>query len=317
MTSVLITGGSGSFGQAFTRELLRDKTIERIAILSRCEVRQAEMAEALNHDRLRFFIGDVRDRDRLRRAFHGVDIVVHAAALKRIEVGVSDSEEVVKTNVYGSNNVVEAAIDVGVKRAVLLSSDKAWQPVSQYGRTKAVAEGLFRDAYQGGTKFAVCRYGNIWNSRGSVVPRWRTHLQTHDWVPVTDPDATRFFMRMSEAIKLVQDTINTMKGGELNIPTLPAYRVGDLAEAMGAKQRVGGMKGHEKAHEGMCDSRTSDKARRMTVEELREVLNEDNNLHRTGPPGLHEIARQGAFTSERSYGDRRGLNPMQANQGRR
>src|SRR6185295_10344941 len=153
--------------------------------------------------RLRFLVGDVRDRDRLRRAFHGVDIVIHAAALKRIEVGFYNPSEMVATNIDGAINVIEAAMDAGVKKVVALSSDKAWQPISPYGQSKALAETLFRNAYQGQTKFACTRYGNVWRSRGSVVPRWQEALKTSDTVTVTDPDATRFFMWMDEAVDLV------------------------------------------------------------------------------------------------------------------
>ena len=275
MKSVLITGGSGTFGRAFTKRLLADPTIERVAILSRGEHAQAEMASTIADDRIRFFIGDVRDRDRLRRAFSGVDIVVHAAALKRIEVGAYCPSEMVQTNILGAVNVIEAALDAGVSKVVALSTDKAWQPISPYGQSKALAESLFRNAYQDGTKFAVCRYGNIWSSRGSVVPKWREIIgrsEAKDTVPVTDPEATRFYMTIDQAVDLVLNTIETMKGGELRIPTLPAYRLGDLAEAMGATMDIIGMPAWEKAHESMCDGNCSKDARRMSVDELREIL---------------------------------------------
>lgn len=276
MKSILITGGTGSFGQAFTEKILRDYNVARIAILSRGEHAQAEMAARFADNRLRFFIGDVRDRDRLRRAFENIEVVVHAAALKRIEVGFYNPSEMVKTNIDGAINVIEAAKDAGVKKVVALSTDKAWQPVSPYGQSKALAETLFRNAYQGsGPIFAVTRYGNVWGSKGSVVPRWRELLKTSDTVPVTDPEVTRFYMQMSEACDLVAGTISSMRGGELNIPKLPAYRLGDLATAMGAKMKIIGLPEYEKRHEGMCDGNTSDQARRMSVEELREILADD------------------------------------------
>jgi FlaA1/EpsC-like NDP-sugar epimerase len=276
VNSILILGGSGSFGQAFARHLLKDSFIERIGILSRGELAQAEMAAELKDSRIRFFIGDVRDRSRLRRAMEGFDTVVQAAALKRIEVGYYNPTEMVATNIQGGAiNVIEAAMDAGVEKCVLLSTDKAYQPISPYGQSKALAETLFRNAYQGHTCFAVTRYGNVWKSRGSVVPRWQALLRDSDTVPVTDPDATRFYMTMLEAIELVLDTIETMAGGELNIPPhLPAYRLGDLAEAMGAKMKVIGLPEWEKKHEGLRDGQTSDIARRMTVAELREALND-------------------------------------------
>jgi UDP-N-acetylglucosamine 4,6-dehydratase len=278
MKSVLITGGSGSFGQAFTEKILREYgQLERVAILSRGEHKQAEMAARFTDPRMRFFIGDVRDRDRLRRAFEGIEVVVHAAALKRIEVGYYNPTEMVKTNIDGAMNVIEAAMDAGVKKVIALSTDKAYQPVSAYGQSKALAETLFRNAYrkEGGPLFAVTRYGNVWGSNGSVVPKWRELLKSTDTVPVTDPEVTRFFMRMSEACDLVAGTIACMRGGELVIPELPAYRLGDLAIAMGARMKITGLPEWEKRHEGMSDGNTSDKARRMSVAELSDVLSED------------------------------------------
>jgi FlaA1/EpsC-like NDP-sugar epimerase len=274
MRRVLISGGAGSFGKAFVRRLLDDPSVERIAVLSRGEHAQAQMAEEFQSDKLRFFIGDVRDRDRLRRAFSGISVVVHAAALKRIEVGQYNPFEMVQTNILGAMNVVEAAIDAGVDRVVALSSDKAFQPISPYGQSKALAESIFRFGYRSnsGPSFAVTRYGNVSGSQGSVIPKWREILKTQDTVPVTDPDATRFWMFLDEAVDLVLHTIKTMKGGELNIPTLPAYRLGDLAEAMGAKMNIIGMPEWEKPHEGLDFGKTSDIARRLSVEELREML---------------------------------------------
>jgi UDP-N-acetylglucosamine 4,6-dehydratase/5-epimerase len=276
MRSALITGGSGTFGQACVRHLL-GTDVRRIVILSRGEHRQAEMRAQLPDDpRLRFFIGDVRDRDRLRRAMEGIEVVLHAAALKRIEAAVYNPMEVLRTNIMGAANVIEAATDAGVKRVVALSTDKAFEPVSAYGTSKAFAESLFLAANNTrgnhGPIFAVCRYGNVWNSAGSVVPTWRKILETSDTVPVTDPECTRFFMTIGEAVNLVLDTAMNMKGGEIAIPDLPAYRLGDLAEAMGAKMDVRGLPDWEKRHESMGPHNSSDKARRMTVEELKEWL---------------------------------------------
>jgi FlaA1/EpsC-like NDP-sugar epimerase len=258
--------------------LLEKHRPKRVIVLSRDEHKQAVMRDETVDERLRFFLGDVRDRDRLRRAFDGVDIVVHAAALKRIEVGFYNPSEMVATNIGGAQNVIEAAMDARIKKVVALSTDKAYQPISPYGQSKALAETLFRNAYRSerGPTFAVTRYGNVWGSNGSVVPRWLGILQSSDTVPVTDPDCTRFFMKMKEAVDLVVNTIETMKGGELNIPTLPAYRLGDLAEAMGAKMKVTGLPEWEKKHEGMCDGNTSDVARRMSVAELRRELGDDS-----------------------------------------
>ena len=278
MTSILITGGSGAFGQAFTHYLLsQPEPPKRLAILSRGEYRQFLMSQEIKSldytGCTRFFIGDVRDRDRLRRAFEGIDVVVHAAALKRIEVGNYNPNEVKKTNVDGAENVIEAAQDAGVKKVVALSSDKAFEPVSPYGLSKALAECLFLNANNtrgwNGPLYAVCRYGNVWRSTGSVVPIWENFIERgQDTVPVTDPDCTRFFMRMDEAVKLVWDTIITMKGGELNIPRLPAYRLGDLADAMKVKYKIIGLPDYEKKHESMARGNCSETARRMTMKEL-------------------------------------------------
>ena len=313
MKSVLVTGGTGSFGKAFVRRLLT-LPVERIAVLSRGEHAQADMRHAIGDDRVRFFVGDVRDRSRLHRAFAGVDTVVHAAALKRIEVGQYNPFEMVQTNILGAQNVIEAATDAGVQKVVFLSSDKAWQPISPYGQSKALAETMFRNANRNGPKFGVTRYGNVWGSQGSVVPKWREILKTTDVVPVTDPDATRFFMRMDEAVDLVLDTIETMRGGELNIPTLPAFRMGDLAEAMGARMKVTGLPEWEKKHEGMCDGNTSDTARRMTVQELREVLNEDG-LHHPGQGWFQASPWQGASVTQWTYSHSGGDFPVSANPG--
>ena len=275
MKSVLITGGTGSFGQAFTKRLLQDGA-ERIVILSRNEHAQAEMRERLSDGRLRFFIGDVRDHERLVRAFGGVDTVIHAAALKRIEVGAYDPIEMVKTNIGGTVNVIEAAIDAGVRRVVGLSSDKAWQPISPYGQTKALAESLLLNANnlsgQNGPRFVVTRYGNVAGSRGSVIPRWKEMKRVGmNTVPVTDPDCTRFYMRMDEAVDLVMKATKT-NSQEILIPKLPAYRLGDLADVLKVRMDVKGLPAWEKKHEGMDFGNTSDIARRMDRAELAEAV---------------------------------------------
>ena len=280
MNRVLITGGSGSFGQAMARHLLDTTDVGSVCIFSRGEHRQAEMRDKFNNDeRLRFFIGDTRDQDRLRRAMEGVDVVLHAAALKRIEVGVYCADEMVKTNVIGAMNVVAAAHDAKVKTVVALSTDKAWGGgVSPYGQTKALAESIFLQANNSSpaTKFSAVRYGNIWNSNGSVVPRWRAMISAGATeVPVTDPDCTRFFMLIGEAVQLVLDTVSNDKAAQLAIPELmPSYRIGDLAEAMGVKMRVVGLPVWERKHEGLRDGLTSDIVRKLTVNELREYLND-------------------------------------------
>ena len=202
MNSVLITGGSGFFGRTFTQYLLDNNLADRICIYSRDEYKQSVMRHDFVDDRIRYFIGDVRDLARLTRAMRGVDTVVHAAALKRIEVGHYAPEEMVQTNVHGAMNVIDAAFAAGVEKVVALSTDKAYQPVSPYGQTKALAESLFlaANASHHGPQYSVVRYGNVWKSTGSVVPVWIDLLaRGTPRVPVTDPDATRFFMTALEA----------------------------------------------------------------------------------------------------------------------
>lgn len=270
--SILITGGTGTFGRAFVRYLLgQGGRFGRIIVLSRSEHAQADMALEFDSDeRLRFFIGDVRDRDRLRRAMEGVDVVVHAAALKRIEVGHYNPNEMVKTNVLGTMNVIEAAMDAKVGKVVGISSDKAWQPISPYGQTKALGETLLLNANQTGGKsgpsFSIVRYGNIAGSNGSVIPKWRRILGNSDTVPVSDPECTRFWMLIEEAVKLVDNALSSDE--RILIPQLPAYRLADLAEAMGAKMNITGLPKWEKRHEGMDFGNTSDIARRMSVDEI-------------------------------------------------
>ena len=279
--SVLITGGSGFFGNHFIRRLLSwEKPPRRIVVFSRGEYRQFLMSKELweldKCGSLRFLIGDVRDRERLRRAMEDVEVVIHAAALKRIEVGHYNPTELIKTNVDGTVNVVEAAKDAGIKKVVYLSSDKAFQPVSPYGLSKAMGEHIVLTANNTrgarGPRYSCCRYGNVAGSTGSVIPVWRDVLTVTDTVRVTDPEVTRFWMWADEAVDLVLDTLETMPQSKPAIPTLPAYRLGDLAEAMNAKMEIVGLPEYEKLHEGMDHNNTSDVARRLSVEELRTML---------------------------------------------
>lgn len=282
MRSVLITGGSGFLGQHLTRRLFA-RGIERICIYSRSEHVQAAMRQALNEEgnpRMRWFIGDVRDPERLERAMHGVDLVLHCAALKRIELGYYAPDEMIKTNVFGTMNVIEAAARAQVGKVLLVSSDKAYQPVSPYGQSKALAESLVlaaNNVHPHGPRFAVVRYGNVWASTGSVVPTWRAAIAAGDPLKLTDPNCTRFYMTIEQACTLVLDTAKSMAGGELVIPDLPAYRLGDLLYAMtGAEDPppvlFTGLPKWEKLHESMDDERSSEHARRMSVEELRSLI---------------------------------------------
>jgi len=286
MKSVLITGATGYFGQGMVRRLLEtppDEGVWRICVFSRDEAKQATMRASLDdpEGRIRWFIGDVRDQQRLRRAMDGCDTVIHAAALKRVEVGEYNPGEMIKTNVIGTGNVIEAATDAGVQKVVALSTDKACSPVNAYGASKLLAEkqvlGANNTRGAHGPRFAVTRYGNVAGSTGSVIPNWRNALRTNHPIYITDPEATRFWMTQKEAIDLVLHAIKTMQGGDLIIPQLPAYRLGDLLDAMVIRapenlQMIGMGKG-EKLHERMIeDGPDSSQVRRMTVDELREAL---------------------------------------------
>lgn len=274
---VLITGGTGFLGHALVEKLLADGC-PRICIYSRNEYAQAKMRAHFNGSRLRWFIGDVRDRDRLERAMLSVYSVIHAAALKRIEVGVYDPDEMIETNVRGSQNVIWAARRAEVGKVILVSSDKAFSPVSPYGQSKALAESLFLNSSdpQHGPRFLVCRYGNVAGSTGSVIPTWRALIEAGKPIQITDPECTRFWMTREEAAKLVIDTLVPEQEAQgVVVPTLPAFRLGDLAEAMGAANvEVLGLPAHEKLHEWMDSEKCSGEARRMSVEELRDRLAE-------------------------------------------
>lgn len=267
----LITGATGSFGHSYVNYLL-NRNAERIVVFSRDEVKQYEMSQKFRDDRLRFFIGDVRDYSRLKRAFEGVDVIIHAAALKRIETGFYNPAEMVKTNVIGAMNVIDAAHDAGVKKVVALSTDKAFQPISAYGHSKALAESLFLNANNAsganGPKFSVTRYGNVAFSRGSVIPKW---IASGDTVDVTHPDATRFYMTIDEAVDLVAKTIETMPKNIVT-PKLSAYRIGDLAEVLGKKINIIGLPEWEKMHESMIHGESSESAYRLSLDEIHQLV---------------------------------------------
>ncbi|WP_446665342.1 UDP-N-acetylglucosamine 4,6-dehydratase (inverting) [Flexivirga sp. B27] len=257
-SSVLVTGGTGSFGKAFITRLLEDQKPSRVIVYSRDELKQWEVRQMFNDDpRLRWFIGDVRDLPRLRRAMHGVDHVVHAAALKQVDTGEYNPFEFVKTNVLGSQNVVEAAIDAGVKKVVALSTDKASSPINLYGSTKLTADKLFilgnhyAAAYP--TRFSVVRYGNVTGSRGSIVPKFRTLHDAGESLPITDMRCTRFLITLPQAVQMVLDTFDMMQGGELVVPHIPSHKVTDLAQAIapGARMHDIGLRPGEKLHEEM------------------------------------------------------------------
>ncbi|KNX37765.1 UDP-N-acetylglucosamine 4,6-dehydratase (inverting) [Luteipulveratus halotolerans] len=256
--SILVTGGTGSFGKAFITRLLDELDPARVVIYSRDELKQWEVRQKFGDDpRLRWFIGDVRDLPRLQRAMHGIDYVVHAAALKQVDTGEYNPYEFVKTNVMGSQNVVEAAIDAGVKKVVALSTDKASSPINLYGATKLTADKLFilgnhyAAAYP--TRFAVVRYGNVTGSRGSIVPKFKALHEAGESLPITDLRCTRFLITLPDAVQMVLDTFEMMQGGELVVPHIPSHKVTDLAQAIapGAKMHDIGLRPGEKLHEEM------------------------------------------------------------------
>jgi len=272
---VLVTGGTGSFGQAFVRRLLESQRDCTVRVYSRDELKQYDMAGAFAQDpRLRFCIGDVRDRDRLIRAMHGVDLVVHAAALKHVPICEFNPAEAVKTNIQGSQNVIDAAIEAGVRRTVALSTDKAVNPVNLYGATKLCAEKLFvhGNVYAGSRdiRFACVRYGNVMGSRGSVIPLFKRQAES-GVLTITDRRMTRFWLSLSEAVDLVLHAVEEMRGGEIFVPKIPSMRVVDLARAIAPDATIEevGMRPGEKLHEVLLtaeESRsTEDRGRHFVV----------------------------------------------------
>ncbi len=261
--NILVTGGTGSFGQAFVRRVLAGHEDCTIRVYSRDELKQYEMAAAMGKDsRLRFCIGDVRDRDRLERAMHGIDLVVHAAALKHVPICEFNPAEAVKTNIQGSQNVIDAAIDAGVRRTVALSTDKAVNPVNLYGATKLCAEKLFvhGNVYAGARdiRFSCVRYGNVMGSRGSVIPLFRRQAETGS-LTITDRAMTRFWLSLEQAVDLVLEAVGEMKGGEIFVPKIPSMRIVDLARAIAptAKIEEVGRRPGEKLHEVLLTAEES------------------------------------------------------------
>ena len=254
-SSILVTGGTGSFGSRFVEIMLAKYSPHRLIVLSRDELKQSEMQARFGNDtRLRFFIGDVRDRERLVRAMHDVDIVVHAAALKQIPACEYNPFEAIQTNVMGAKNVIDAAIDSGVKRVIALSSDKSVNPVNLYGATKLCAEKLCVQAnaygFPQGTIFSCVRYGNVIGSRGSVIPLFQAQ-RADGVVTVTDPKMTRFWITLDQGVELVVRCLGLMRGGEIFVPKLPSTRIMDLVEAVapGCRVEFVGIRPGEKLHE--------------------------------------------------------------------
>jgi UDP-N-acetylglucosamine 4,6-dehydratase len=266
---VLVTGATGSFGRAFVDFVARRFTPARLIVFSRDELKQYEMQQQWDLPFLRYFIGDVRDAGRLEMAMRGIDYVIHAAALKQVQAAEYNPFECIRTNVHGAENVVQAAIRCGVKRVIALSTDKAASPINLYGASKLASDKIFVAANvlagHGGTRFAVVRYGNVINSRGSVIPTFeRLISQGAKGLPITDTRMTRFIITLSEGVNVVLSSLSMMEGGELFVPKIPSIRIIDLAEAMmpGGKHEIVGIRPGEKLHEMMI----SDDDARSTLE---------------------------------------------------
>jgi len=275
-SSVLITGGTGSLGKALIKHFMENTKVRRIAIYSRDELKQHNLRNEIGDDkRLRWFIGDIRDLERLKRALHGVDFVIHAAALKQVDTGEYNPMEFIKTNVLGSQNVIDASIEAGIKKVVALSTDKASSPINLYGATKLTEDKLFVAAnnysHSYGTTFSVVRYGNVMGSRGSVIPYWKSLAEAGQPLPITDLRMTRFWISIEQAVQFVIDSLEIMNGGELYVPRIPSMRILDLASAVApdAKLQEVGMRPGEKLHEEMI---SADDSRRTIELETRFVV---------------------------------------------
>jgi UDP-N-acetylglucosamine 4,6-dehydratase/5-epimerase len=262
--SILITGGTGSFGKQCVKTLLSRYRLHKVIVYSRDELKQFEMAQEYDAPEMRYFIGDVRDRDRLRLAMRGVDYVIHAAALKQIPAAEYNPMECIKTNINGANNVIDAALDEGVKKVIALSTDKAVNPINLYGATKLAADKLFVAANnlvgERNTRFSVVRYGNVVGSRGSVVPVFQKMLREGATeLPITDSRMTRFWITLQQGIDLVLNSFFRMQGGEIFVPKIPSMKMVDMAEALapGLPHKIVGIRPGEKLHEVMCPIESS------------------------------------------------------------
>ncbi|MBL4614104.1 MAG: UDP-N-acetylglucosamine 4,6-dehydratase (inverting) [Magnetovibrio sp.] len=254
--SILITGGTGSFGKAFIKYVLANFKPKRLVVFSRDELKQFDMANEIDAPNLRYFIGDVRDASRLERALSGIDIVIHAAAMKQVVASEYNPIECIMTNVIGAENVVNACIDCGVKKVIALSTDKAVNPLNLYGASKLCSDKLFVAANNisgaDGCRFSVVRYGNVIGSRGSVVPLFRKQMKQGK-ITITDPRMTRFWLTVGEGVNFVINNLELMRGGEVFVPKIPSMRLTDLASAIapGCEQEFIGIRPGEKLHETM------------------------------------------------------------------
>ena len=257
--NILITGGTGSFGKKYTEIILKKYTPNKIIIYSRDELKQYEMSQSYNDSCMRYFIGDVRDRDRLKKAMEGVDFVIHAAALKHVPIAEYNPMEAIKTNINGAQNVIDASLECGVKKVIALSTDKAANPINLYGATKLASDKLFVAANNikgdRDIAFSVVRYGNVIGSRGSVVPFFAKLIKegTKE-IPITHPDMTRFMITLEQGVNFVLKNFERMQGGEIFVPKIPSMKITEMASAMAPNlpQKIIGIRPGEKLHEVMC-----------------------------------------------------------------
>lgn len=268
--SILITGGTGSFGKAFVRHVLANHKVKRLVVYSRDELKQFEMANEIDAPNLRYFIGDVRDASRLERALNGIDIVVHAAAMKQVVAAEYNPIECIMTNVMGAENVINACLNTGVRQVIALSTDKAVNPINLYGASKLCSDKLFIAANNiagtNGCRFSVVRYGNVIGSRGSVIPVFRKQMASGT-LRITDPRMTRFWLTVDQGVRFVIRSHSMMRGGEVFVPKIPSMRIVDLATAIApdCRQEVSGIRPGEKLHEVM-----------IPVDEARQTLEFDH-----------------------------------------
>ncbi len=275
MTTLFVTGGSGTIGGCVINHYLASQRFSRIVVFSRDEYKQSQMRRSIKDERMRYFIGDIRDGGRLKRAMEGADTVVHCAALKQLDTGVTNPVEFAKTNVDGSINVMEAALDNNVRRVVAISTDKAVEPVCLYGATKLVAEGIFSHAkaYTGHrrTTFAIVRMGNVAHSRGSVIPYFSRLAAAGESLPVTHPEMTRYWVGQEQAQELIANAVDGW--GDLYLPKARAFRLRDLVEAYGCPYHIVGLRDQERMYEKLDANQSSnDPETWMTVEELRKEI---------------------------------------------
>lgn len=301
--SILVTGGTGSFGRKFIRAVLDKTAARRVIVFSRDELKQFEMGQEFpNEPRLRFFIGDVRDKERLYRALDNIDAVVHAAALKQVPAAEYNPFEAVKTNIMGAQNVIDACIDRGVQRVVALSTDKASSPINLYGATKLVSDKLFiqGNSYAGSksTRFSVVRYGNVVGSRGSVVPFFK-RLAPSGVLPITDERMTRFWITLEQGVDFVLTSLERMAGGELFVPKIPSMRITELAKAMApdARLEIVGIRPGEKLHEEMI---SVDDARRTIDAGDRYIIQPEFGWWTSESTGGTPVPEGFAYTSDQN-----------------